>query len=208
MNSRSEIPALVRPAILEGMLLVTSAAVAVVAALAGLRLQCTALVEFGIVSAAAAASAGMLIAQQTVKIYGFLADSRRLACWSTRWRTAVYLALAIYALVNGWLDIAMPRHDIDPISYPGLICAVIVVLIVTLVLETKYRLLQSLPSHTLLDSLSDDAFYLSLAIVTLAALAAHVFAPGWWLDTLTDMIFAVLIALRIRGMRKTSLAEI
>lgn len=191
-------PVYLRPVILQAVLSVTSATVAIVTIVGGLRIACTALVEIGMLSIVSAISALVLGTRFVIFAGGLLADYRQLEAWATRLLTLCYVGLAGYALVNGVLDVAVPRRESDPASYPGLASLVSAVFIVTLVLETKYRVLQMTPSRSLLDSLSDDMFYVIVGLITLVALVAHVFAPTWWLDTAIDAIVLGLVGLRVR----------
>jgi hypothetical protein len=195
-------PVYIRPALLQAVLGLTAAAVAVVTIMGGVRIACTALVEFGMLSAVSAVSALVLFARFATLAGGYFADYRQFETWARRLLTLSYLGLAGYALVNGILDLAVPRLESDPASYPGLACLVLAMLVVTLVLETKYRILQITPSRSLLDSLSDDMFYVVVGLITLAALIAHVFAPTWWLDTGIDAIVVGLVGLRLRNIRR------
>jgi hypothetical protein len=196
---RGNSPTLIRPAILEAVLVLTASAIAIESALEGLRLQSTSLMEFGILSTLVAASAALLVARYAVQIWGLLADGRRFEHWATRCRTICYLGLGVYALLNGFLDLAIPRHSADPISYPGLMSTQVAVIVVALVLETKYRVLQSLPSRSLFESLPDNILYLAIGVIILVVLVGHVFAPLWWLDTSIDAVFIVLVMIRLRG---------
>src|SRR5450755_43654 len=132
---RGNSPTLVRPAILEAVLVLTASAIAIESALEGLRLQSTSLMEFGILSTLVAASAALLVARYAVQIWGLLADGRRFEHWATRCRTICYL---------------------------GLMSTQVAVIVVALVLETKYRVLQSLPSRSLFESLPDNILYLAI----------------------------------------------
>jgi hypothetical protein len=203
-RSRSA-PAFVRPAILEGILLVTSAGVAIVAIVAGDRIHCTALVEFGMLSAIAAASAGALFARYAVEVCGIVADYRFVEYWGLRVNAAGYVVLGLYAAANGLLDLTVPRRDADWISYPGLVTATLATLVTLVVLQSKLRILEQLPSRSLFESLSDDGMYLGLGVVTLAALVGHIFAPAWWLDTALDGVFIALVVLKMQNIRHRSL---
>jgi hypothetical protein len=205
MKRNGRASAFVRPAILEAVLLCTLGGAAILEVVAGSRMHCTALVEFGALSAIAGGSAGALSARYCIEICGFLADYRWFERWGARLGTVAYISLALYALANGVLDLAVPRRDPDFVSYSGLLWTVAAVVVVTLVLQTKYRALEDLPSLSLFDSVSQDTFYLCIGIVTLGTLVAHVFVPVWWLDTATDAIFVVLIAYRLERLHQDSL---
>jgi hypothetical protein len=135
MKRSGSAPAFVRPAILEGILLVTGAGVAVVAILAGNRIRCTALVEFGMLSAIAAASAGALFARYAVEVCGIVADYRFFEYWGMRINAGGYVVLGFYATANGLLDLTLPRRDADWVSYPGLATATLATLVTLVVLQ-------------------------------------------------------------------------
>jgi hypothetical protein len=198
-------PAFVRPAILEAILLVTGAAVAVVSILAGDRIHCTALVEFGMLSAIAAASAAALFARYAIEVCGIIADYRFFEFWGVRINAVGYIILGVYATANGVLDLTVPRRDADWISYPGLLTAAGSTLVTLVVLQSKFRLLEELPSRSLFESLSDDGTYLGLGLATLAALAGHIFAPAWWLDTALDGVFIGCVVMKMQNIRHRSL---
>ena len=205
MKRRGSAPAFVRPALLEGILLVTGASVAIVAILAGDRIKCTALVEFGMLSAIAAASAGALFARYAVEVCGIVADYRWFEYWGTRLNAAGYIVLGLYAAINALLDLTVPRRDADWISYPGLATATVATLVSLVVLQSKFRILERLPSRSLVESLSEDGVYLSLGVITLLTLVAHIFAPAWWLDTALDGVFVVLVTVQMQTIRQRSL---
>jgi hypothetical protein len=202
MSRGGQAPAFVRPAILEAVLLATLGGAAALEVLTGAQMHCTALVEFGMLSAIAAAGAGALFARYTVELCGLLADYRLFEVWGARLSVAGYLSLGAYAFANGILDVAVPRREADWISYPGLLATVAAVLIATLVVQMKYRALEQQPSRSLFDSALDDTLYVKMGVVTLAALVGHILAPAWWLDTAIDALFAVLIAVRVRRTRE------
>jgi hypothetical protein len=198
-------PAFVRPAILEAILFASGTAVAVVAMVAGERIACTALVEFGMLSAIAAASAAALFARYAVEVCGVVADYRFFEYWGMRINAAGYVALGVYATANGVLDLTVPRRDADWISYPGLATATVATLVTLVVLQSKFRILEQLPSRSLFESLSDDGVYLGLGVVTLAALVGHIFVPAWWLDTALDGVFIGLVVMKMQNIRHRSL---
>ncbi len=181
--------------------MLTGAVVAVVTILAGHSIHCTALVEFGMLSAIAAASAGALFARYAVEVCGIVADYRALECWGVRISAAGYGVLGLYAAANGLLDIAVPRRDADWVSYPGLVMAIVATLVSLVVLQSKFRILEQLPSRSLLESLSDDGVYLSLGVATLVGLIGHIFVPAWWLDTVLDGIFIALVVVKMQTIR-------
>jgi divalent metal cation (Fe/Co/Zn/Cd) transporter len=203
-RSRSA-PAFVRPAILEAILLVTGTAVAAVAIVAGQRIGCTALVEFGLLSAIAAASAGALFARYAVEVCGIVADYRFFEYWGVRINAAGYLLLGAYATANGVLDLTVPRRDADWISYPGLATAIAATVVTLVVLQSKFRILEQLPSRSLFESLSDDGVYLGLGVVTVVALIGHIFMPAWWLDTALDGVFIGLAVMKMQDIRHRAL---
>jgi hypothetical protein len=198
-------PAFLRPAILEAILFVTCASVAIFTILAGERMRCTALVEFGMLSAIAAASAAALFARYAVEVCGIVADYRFFEFWGLRANALGYVLLGLYATANGLLDIAIPRRDADWISYPGLATAAAATLVTLVVLQSKFRILEYLPSRSLLESLSDDGVYLALGGLTLMALVGHILAPAWWLDTMLDGVFIALVATKMQKLRRRSL---
>jgi hypothetical protein len=198
-------PAFVRPAILEAILLVTGTVVACVAIIAGERIGCTALVEFGMLSAIAAASAAALFARYAVEVCGIVADYRLFEYWGMRINAAGYAVLGVYATANGVLDLTVPRRDADWISYPGLATATIATLVTLVVLQSKFRILERLPSRSLFESLSDDGVYLGLGVVTLLALIGHIFIPAWWLDTALDGVFIGLVVMKVQNIRHRAL---
>ena len=114
MNRSGSAPAsFVRPALLEGILLVTGASVAILSILAGDRINSTALVEFGMLSAIAAASAGVLFARYAVEVCGIVAGCRTFEHWSMRLNATGYIVLGLYAAANALLDLTVPRREAD-----------------------------------------------------------------------------------------------
>jgi hypothetical protein len=198
-------PAFVRPAILEAILLTSGTVVSIVAFVAGERIGCTALVEFGMLSAIAAASAAALFARYAVEVCGIVADYRFFEYWGTRVNAVGYIVLGLYATANGVLDLTVPRRDADWISYPGLVTATVATLVTLVVLQSKFRILERLPSRSLFESLSDDGVYLGLGVVTLLALVGHIFFPAWWLDTALDGVFVGLVVMKVQDLRHRSL---
>jgi hypothetical protein len=204
MKRSGSAPAFVRPALLEGILLVTGASVAILTIITGHRIDSTALVEFGMLSAIAAASAGTLFARYAVAICGIVAGYRGFERWTVRLNAAGYIVLGLYAAGNALLDLTVPRRGADQFSFFGSLTTVVATLVTLLVLQSKCRILEQLPSHSLFESLSDDSVYLGLGIITLTALAAHIFTPAWWLDTTLDGFFVALVAVKMRTLRQRS----
>jgi len=204
MKRSGSAPAFVRPALLEGILLVSGASVAFLTILAGDRISCTALVEFGLLSAIAAASAGALFARYAVEVCGIVAGYRTFERWSNRLNAAGCAMLGLYAAANAILDLTVPRRDVDQCSFSGLATATAATLVTLVVLQSKLRVLEYLPSRSLFESLSEDGVYVGLGVATLTALVAHIFAPAWWLDTALDGVFVVLIAAKMQTIRHRS----
>jgi hypothetical protein len=198
------VPVFVRRALLEGLLLVTGASVAILSIIAGHRIDSTALVEFGMLSAITAASAGTLFARYAVEGCSMVADYRRFERWSMQLNAAGYIVLGLYAAGNALLDLTVPRRGADQFSFFGLVTTTVATLVTLLVLQSKYRVLEQLPSRSLFESLSDDGVYLGLGVITLAALEAHIFAPAWWLDTALDGFFVALVAVKMQTIRQRS----
>jgi energy-converting hydrogenase Eha subunit C len=194
----------VRPALLEGILLVTGASVAILSILAGDRINSTALVEFGMLSAIAATSAGVLFARYAVEVCGIIAGCRAFEHWSMRLNAAGYIVLGLYAAANALLDLTVPRRDADQFSFFGWAAASVATLVTLIVLQSKFRVLEQLPSRSLFESLSDDGVYLGLGVITLAALGAHIYASAWWLDTALDGVFVALVAVKMQAIRQRS----
>ncbi len=180
------------------LVVLIASAVAVVSASAGAQLQSTALYEFSTLSIITAASAALRCARYSVLSMGLLFDWQRSDRVSRVVSLACYAGVGSYALTNGVLDLSVPRHETDPSSYLGLSAAVVAIVASTIVVETKYRLLQRQPLRSLFESLCDDTFYIGVSVLTVGALIVHLFAAAWWLDTLMSAVVAVLAASRMR----------
>jgi hypothetical protein len=189
---RTRSSAFARPVILEAVVLLTLGGVAILEVLTGMQLQCTALVEFGMLSAVAAGSAALLFVRYAVDICGFFADYAFSELWGARLSTAGYALLGLYALVNDVRDLTLPRHQADGVSYPGLILTFAAVLVLALVVQAKFRAIRELPSRSLRDSSLGDTFCVAAGALTLPVLAAHTVAPAWRRDTAADAVFVVL----------------
>lgn len=194
-------PGSTRPALLEAVLVCALCAAAVAGVIDGSRTNCTALIEFGLLSGIAALSAGSLFVRYVIDGCGLLADYARFEFWGARLSVIGYAGLALYALVNAGLDLALPRRDADSLSFPGLLTILGALFVVVLVLQTKERSLEVRSSRSLAQSACDDAFYLKIGLVTLAALGGHLIAPNWWLDTVIDGVFIALVAWQIQRRR-------
>jgi hypothetical protein len=164
---------LARPALFEAAIFATAALVALASFLFGWRTASTALVEFAMLSTIVAASAVAVLGRYAVESRGIVADDRYFDEVGVRLSLLGYSAVGAYALINAVLDVGLPRHAPDWISYPGTVATAAAILILTLILPARRRL--------------HDRLYLAGSYVILLFELAHAVSPVWWLDTTVDV---------------------
>jgi hypothetical protein len=183
---------LARPARLEFITVIAAALVAVVSLAFGQQTLRTSLVEFGMLSVVAAASAGITTVRYIVEAQGLVADEPFLKRCGTLLRTAAFSAIGLYAAVNATLDVTLARHQPDWISYPGAFACVLAAIVFTLLLPAKQRLMQYVTGAFVARSLREESRYLRCIYVAAACEALHAFEPAWWVDTSIDVLVALL----------------
>jgi hypothetical protein len=195
-------PQFVRPALLEGIIMLTAAVVAAASLASGVRTASTALVEFGMLSIIVAAVALALLVRCAVESRGVIADYPFFDRWGARLSVAGYGVIGLYAIVNALLDIGLGRYEPDWISYPGTITLAAAALILTAVQPLRRRILGEIGTSPMLAGVRDARFYLGCCYVALAAQVVHAVVTDWWLDTAIDVLVALFVGMKMYQIRR------
>jgi len=191
-----------RPAVFEVVIASTAGAVGWVSFVYGTRIASTALVEFGMISIIAAASAAAFVVWYAVKSRDTTADYRFFNDWSARLTAAGYALVGMYAVVNALLDIGGARYEPDPTSYPGTVATASATFVLTVLRPLRKRLGEVSGSPSVACT-RDDRVYLACCYVALFGQLAHAVITDWWLDTLIDAVVVVLVVMKVYQIRRS-----
>jgi divalent metal cation (Fe/Co/Zn/Cd) transporter len=192
-----------RAATLECVALAVIAAGAAVTLWAGLAIDCTALVGFAIFSTAQAIPSAVNFWRFLVDATGRDADFRRAERGTALGAGIAYAGLATYAAVNAVLDVALPRHEHDPMSTAGTAAVLGSIVLIAMLVTSHARTTANLQSRAVRASRATRASQLAVSLALVVALLFHAVLGAWWIDTVCDVFYIAVAALGIRTVRRS-----